>query len=339
MKKHLIVIGTFVLLMVVGLGGCFNIFEEMELDPVINRAKPYIEKIILNDIEIRAYANSIIKNCNSGDKECQINSIYRYIVENFNYISDPIDTELIQSPEETIQIGGGDCEDFSILFISLLENIGIKTYLVMNETHAYSLAYDVNTNELWKNIEKSFIDKVEIEWGDSIKQNFENTFILEGYQVWYYGDNGSSLSEYVEYLNISYKINSSRPIHLYVVPSKDDYNNLIQQKTFNHYPDYEVENLLKEENVFPYANSTKGIILNNENRRESTVSVNISYYYHPSFYKYFEDEEITSYLIDGKRCIVVDCTLGEWGYPGYEAGIKGEKVAIDPVSKEYHYLS
>ena len=44
MKKHLIVIGIFVLLMVFGLGGCFNIFEEIELDPVINRAKPYCDE-------------------------------------------------------------------------------------------------------------------------------------------------------------------------------------------------------------------------------------------------------------------------------------------------------
>lgn len=140
-----------------------NIF----LDEEIQDAKPYLDEIVSDNIELRSYANSIVSDCQ--DKECQINSIYRYIVENFNYLSDPVGVELIQTPQETIDIGGGDCEDLSILFISLLENIGIKAYLVLTDNHAYALAVDVDTDNLWKYIEQSFIEFAEKEWGDEIR--------------------------------------------------------------------------------------------------------------------------------------------------------------------------
>jgi len=342
MKKHLIVIGIVVLLLVVGFSGCNeinNLVEEVELDPVIQRANPYINKIVTNDIELRAYANSIIKDCPTNDKECQINLIYRHIVENFNYLSDPTGVEFIQSPQETIQVGGGDCEDLSILFNSLLENVGIKTYLVLSDTHAYSLVYDVNPDELWGYIEKSFIEKVEKEWGESIKYSYEKTSVLGGNEVWYYGGDGSTFSDYIEYLNISYEITSDRPLHLYIVPSQSDYENYTQGKTFYHFPDYEESNVIDTKGIFPYSDTYGGVLLANEKWNDATVQVNLTFYFHPSFYEYYKDNEITYYLIDDKDCIVVDCTNGELSYPGYDAGIIGEKTAIDPITKEYTYLT
>ena len=41
---------------------------------------------------------------------------------------------------------------------------------MMNETHAYSLVCDVNTEIMWKEIEKSFIEIVEDKWGENKKK-------------------------------------------------------------------------------------------------------------------------------------------------------------------------
>jgi len=89
MNKHLIVLGIAVLLICVGLSGCTEFSLDSfnsEVDPVIQRAEPYINKIETNNIDLRAYANSILSNCLSNDRECQVNSIYRHIVENYNYL-------------------------------------------------------------------------------------------------------------------------------------------------------------------------------------------------------------------------------------------------------------
>jgi len=91
---------------------------EVTSDPIIQRAEPYISEIVFDDINLRKQAASIVSECPSGDKECQVNKLYRYIVENYNYYSDPRSGEFIQSPSETMNIKGGDCEDLTILLIS-----------------------------------------------------------------------------------------------------------------------------------------------------------------------------------------------------------------------------
>ena len=95
-------------------------------DPVIQRAAPYTNKIVFDDINLRTQAASIVSGCPSGDKECQINKLYRYVIENYDYYSDPRSGEFIQSPSETMKVKGGDCEDLTILLNSLLEFISNK---------------------------------------------------------------------------------------------------------------------------------------------------------------------------------------------------------------------
>lgn len=111
-------------------------------NPVVNEFEPYLNKIILNNKTIRSKAVSIVKDCPTANKECYVAKIYHYVVANYKYFSDPRSGDTIQTPFETMEIGGGNCVDLTILLISLLENVGIKTYFVISktETHAYSLA-------------------------------------------------------------------------------------------------------------------------------------------------------------------------------------------------------
>jgi hypothetical protein len=337
-------------LMVVGVGvfsGCTqqqsrnnppNDDSSKTVDPVIQRAEPYISKIDMNNITLRTYANSIIRECLPNDKEAQINAIYRYVVENYNYVSDPRNTEFIQSPQETMQIKGGDCEDLSIFLNSLLENIGIKTYLVLTKDHAYSLASDVDTDKLWTYVEQSLIRQVEKDWGENIRQSFNQTFILEGYNNWYYGGNDSSFGTSIDYMNINYDVVSDKPLHFYIVPSMEDFNLCNEGKTFTHYPDYERENVLNFKGSASNFDKYGGIILCNNNWEDATITVNLMFYFHPSFYELFKNQTITSYKIDNTNCVVLDATAGVYGYPGYDAELTGEKIAIDPLTREYVYL-
>ena len=117
-------------------------------DPLLDRWKQYTQKILFEDIQLREYAVSIAADCPSGDKECQATSIYSYVVQNYKYYDDPRFRNLIQPVNETIQLNGGDCEDLTILLNSLLENIGIKTYIVVTENHVYSLACNLDEQSL-----------------------------------------------------------------------------------------------------------------------------------------------------------------------------------------------
>lgn len=317
-----------------------------DIDPIVQRAEPYIEKIVTDDAELRDYANSLITDCGSEDRECQVNAIYRYIVENYNYVSAPMDVESIQTPQETIQLKEGDCEDLSILICSLLENIDIKTYLVLTEDHVYSLAYNVDPEKLWDYVEQSLISQVEKDWGESIIQTYEDNFDISSLHIWYYGGEAeSSFGEHIDYLDIEYRIYSNQPfqpLHMFVVPSENAQNalyNLSHGMNFTHYSEWEKKDLISRIDTIEYLDKYSGIILVNEGSQVANVSVNFEFYFRPSFYELFGEENITNYYIDSMSCVILDPTLGDYGFPGYDEGMEGEKTAIDLITKEYYNLN
>jgi hypothetical protein len=129
------------------------------------QAQPYIDEIAYDDLELKSLANLITQGCEDEMSEieaisehaqehasavldmCRIYSVYRYIVSGISYISEG-NTETIQSPEQTLDLKTGDCEDLTILLMSFLENIGIKTYFVLSEDHAYALVCDADKESL-----------------------------------------------------------------------------------------------------------------------------------------------------------------------------------------------
>ena len=272
------------------------------------------------------------------DNACIVNTIYRHIVETFNYIADPEGEEVIQTPEETIQRKGGDCEDLSILLISLLENVNISTYLVLTDTHAYALAYGINGSDLWQYVEQSLIDQVEHDHGANIHQFHNDTITLKGKQHWYYGGNGSSLPDYFEYLTFNFYINSTRSLDIYIVPSQEDFYNISDNKPFQYIPTcaYEKISLINDSCVLPDTHG--GIIISNNKWSKSEVEIDIELFFKPSFYTLFGDNEIVTYTIDDVSCVVLDPTAGAYGFPGFDADIVGEKIALNPQTKTYVYL-
>lgn len=57
--------------------------------------------------------------------------LFNSLVENIVYTADPRATsEYVQFPDETLKLKGGDCDDLSVLYCSMLESSGIETALV-----------------------------------------------------------------------------------------------------------------------------------------------------------------------------------------------------------------
>ncbi len=57
--------------------------------------------------------------------------VFNDFVKQLVYTSDPrASTEYVQFPNETIKLRGGDCDDLSVCYSSLLESIGIETALI-----------------------------------------------------------------------------------------------------------------------------------------------------------------------------------------------------------------
>ncbi|MBS3801885.1 MAG: transglutaminase domain-containing protein [Candidatus Thermoplasmatota archaeon] len=327
----------FIFILLISLTGCFETISNFDVDPKVRRANPYLKQIDVDNETLHAYAINIIENCDTTDSACVLNSIYRHIVEHYQYISDPEDEEVIQSPYETMSKKGGDCEDLTILLISLLENIGINSYLVLTETHAYALAININPSSLWPYVEESLITQVEKDNDKNIRQLFTDTLSLNRKSSWYYGGDGNNLSESFESLTFTYDLSSNRPIDLYIVPSKEEFNAFVNDTSFTHFSGCQQRTSdLSNENCS--MKTYGGIIVHNPGFRPASITIEIEQYFKPSFYQLFKNNSISTYLLNDKQSVVLDPTAGEYGYPGYDANVTGEKIAFNPHTKEYFYL-
>lgn len=313
----------------------------VEIAPLeVRLAKPYIDKIVVDDGELRELASAIVEDY--GEKEGKVNAIYRYIVENFIYEADPEYTESIQSPFETLDLEGGDCEDLAILACSLLENIGIKTYLVLTENHAYALVSGINSDNLWKYINKSLEEQF-IEDHNMVSSLDETLQLRAGYVYYYGGDGrvfpieaatfGDSVVK-IESLEIRYSVSSSEPVNIYILSSKDEFDNMVQRRSFQYYPDCAEQGVYQAQATCEIPRYG-GTAIQNPTSRDATVDVEVTF----SYKVYFEGLKITSYTLKGQQAMVLELTAGEYGYPGYSPIVEAEKrFAIDPITKEYFYL-
>ncbi|MBU0615407.1 MAG: transglutaminase-like domain-containing protein [Nanoarchaeota archaeon] len=89
------------------------------------------------DQEIKRIADRVAAQSCDRDRVCQAKALFFFVRDNYDYISDPIDSEYIEYPIEFLSIGGGDCESGTIALASLLESIGIYTELVFIPKHVY----------------------------------------------------------------------------------------------------------------------------------------------------------------------------------------------------------
>ena len=136
----------FLLIILVLIAGCAEATKKQVITgkAAYNVDYKYTNEIVAEDNEIKALAKWITTGCSSDT--CRVYEIYKYVIENFDYSPDT--GENIQSVRQTLDSKEGDCEDLTILLISLLENSGIKSFFVLADSHAYALACEIDKEEL-----------------------------------------------------------------------------------------------------------------------------------------------------------------------------------------------
>ncbi|MHC1605439.1 MAG: transglutaminase-like domain-containing protein [Candidatus Methanofastidiosia archaeon] len=318
-------------------------------DPIAE-AIPYLNAIVVFDPGLRALSAQILESCEDPSKECRVNAIYRYVVENMKYYSDPRGAEYIQTPQETLQIGGGDCEDLTILLCSLLENVGIKTYMVLTEDHAYSLVCGVDPDNMWKYIGESMIEQLAKDLSESgeYQSYYEDKelFLKTGEYVEerlgadeaiYYGGDGKTFDSPVDYMNICIDFDCTRDVEIYVIPSYDDFENFISGEEYYYYENC-VWDGYRGQPCCSEIYQDGGVMIYNYNNASAIYKLTITKFYHISPDLITSDEEITYYELGGDICIVMEATGGVYSYPGLDLSDATTRIAIDPITLEYYYL-
>jgi len=73
---------------------------------------------------------SVSKFRNPNSVAAKIFGIYSFVSKKVSYVSDPAGDEYIAWPNETVDVGGGDCDDYTVLLASLYQSVGLKATIV-----------------------------------------------------------------------------------------------------------------------------------------------------------------------------------------------------------------
>jgi hypothetical protein len=81
-------------------------------------------------LPIRSLAVELVRGNAQKDWHGEIRSIQEFVRDRIRYVKDVVDVETLQTPDKTLLIGSGDCDDKSVLAASLLESVGHPTRFV-----------------------------------------------------------------------------------------------------------------------------------------------------------------------------------------------------------------
>lgn len=73
---------------------------------------------------VRETALCLISGFDQKDYSSEVRALHAFVRDSIRYVQDPDECELIQTPDKTIELCAGDCDDKSILLAALLGSIG-----------------------------------------------------------------------------------------------------------------------------------------------------------------------------------------------------------------------
>ncbi len=144
-------------------------FGDMVTSNTVNKIKDTI-KVSSKNLRVRNTAANIVAHLKAKDQWAEVDEVYWWVKNHTRYLKDPHGTEMIHSPivaldqiESGVQFQG-DCDDLTVLTLSLLKSIGYPVALRIaaykpDKTfqHVYGL---VNIFGEWIPIEPIAYDKL-----------------------------------------------------------------------------------------------------------------------------------------------------------------------------------
>jgi transglutaminase-like putative cysteine protease len=88
------------------------------------------------DVNIRHIAASLVQSLPQKDWSGQVQRLHQFVRDNIRYIRDIDGVETIQTPDKTLELKYGDCDDKATLLATLLQTIGHPARFVAVGTRA-----------------------------------------------------------------------------------------------------------------------------------------------------------------------------------------------------------
>lgn len=83
------------------------------------------------DLEVRTTAANVVFLTPEKDDLAEVEAIFNWVRDHIRYLKDIHLIETLTTPDKTLALGYGDCDDQVVLLASMLESIGYPTRLVI----------------------------------------------------------------------------------------------------------------------------------------------------------------------------------------------------------------
>ena len=91
----------------------------------LRHMRDFVESSIRDPSQtIRNKALDLVSGLPPRQWMAEIRALHAYVKDQIRYVRDPVGLELVQSPDKTIEIGQGDCDDKATLLAALLTATG-----------------------------------------------------------------------------------------------------------------------------------------------------------------------------------------------------------------------
>jgi Transglutaminase-like superfamily len=118
--------------------------------------------------DVRVTAQTVVKDCPSRDAVCVVKALHAFVRDNIKYLPDVRDVETIQTPDYTLAMRSGDCDDSACLMSALCESVGKQTRFIAIAVRGGGFSH-VSSQVLlggnrWVNLE-TIVPKLKEPWG------------------------------------------------------------------------------------------------------------------------------------------------------------------------------
>lgn len=79
---------------------------------------------------VRSVALSLVRGLQPKNYTAEVRALFEYVRDHIRYVRDVIGIETLQTPDATLELEAGDCDDKSTLLAALLASIGHRTRFV-----------------------------------------------------------------------------------------------------------------------------------------------------------------------------------------------------------------
>jgi len=84
------------------------------------------------DLELRTTAANLVFLTPEKNDLAEVEAIFNFVRDNIRYLKDVNQVETLTTPDRTLALGYGDCDDQVVLLGALLESIGYPTRIVLS---------------------------------------------------------------------------------------------------------------------------------------------------------------------------------------------------------------